>query len=97
MVWADKGRLSVLSCQFSVVSSQLSVLRKDRGLPADAVDDVEPDQRGEGKGNRDGRGVYVEAKLAGRGGGCHGELLGVVNAWLGEGEDWAQMHETHAA
>jgi hypothetical protein len=55
------------------------------------MDDVEADERREGQGNRDGGGVNVEGQLAG--GGFHGELLCLVV----KGEDWAQMHETHAA
>ena len=55
------------------------------------MDDVESDERREGEGDQDGGGVGVEGQLAS--GGFHGELLCLV-VW---GEDWAQMHETHAA
>ena len=55
------------------------------------MDDAQADERGEGEGDEYGGGVSVEGQLAG--GGFHGELLCLVV----RGEDWAQMHETHAA
>ena len=61
-----QGRLSVLSRQFS----------KNRRLPADAMNDVQPDECGEGERDHDGGGVCVEGQLAG--GGFHGELLCLV-------------------
>jgi len=58
------------------------------------VDYVEADEGCEGQGDDDCGCVYVEGQLAGWEGGFHGELL---EGLVVRGEDWAQMHETHAA
>jgi hypothetical protein len=53
-------------------------LREKPNLPADVVDYVEADERGEGERDDDGRGVDVEAELAivcGGSAGFQGDLL----------------------
>ena len=63
-------------------------------LPGDVVDDVEADEGGEGEGDDDRGGVYVEGEFAVVDGGFHGNSCA---GGLDCGGDWAQKHETHAA